>query len=466
MNLDTMATSGPDVRSPEQHLPSGGPYNRGRIVAVSVVAALGGLLFGFDTAVISGAIPAITAYFRLDSYWLGWAVGAVLIGCAVGALFAGRLADKFGRRSMLLVCAFLFAASGIGAGLSDSLTVFILFRLAGGLGVGAAAMVSPMYIAEIAPAAWRGRLVSLYQLAIVLGILGAYFSNYALEGTGENSWRWMFASQAAPSVLFGIMLCFVPETPRWLAAKGRKAEALVILARMNSAAEAIPLLQQIEKSFAGQKVRITEIFRKGYRPAMITGILLAVFQQITGINAIIYYAPMIFEQTGRGVASPLLQTIAIGVVNVVSTCIAISLVDKWGRKQLLVTGCAFMGLMLIAVGVCFQFGYFSHYWLLIFMLLYVAAFGCTLGAVVWVYLSEMFPNRIRGIAMSVATLALWLADFVVTYTFPVMTGGKLGTSGAFFVYAAFCGIAFVYMLLKVPETKGRSLEEAETLFAK
>lgn len=433
------------------------------MVGVSCVAALGGLLFGFDTAVISGAIPAITEYFTLDGYLLGWTVGAVLLGCALGAMLAGKLANRFGRRSVLLVCAFLFAVSGIGAGLSDSLPVFIFFRLAGGLGVGAAAMVSPMYIAEIAPAVWRGRLVSLYQLAIVLGILGAYLSNYALEGTGGNSWRWMFASQAGPSVLFGIMLCFVPETPRWLVGRNRKGEAMGILIKMNGVQEANLLLQQIETSFGGSKTGIKDLLKKAYRPALVTGILLAVFQQITGINAVIYYAPVIFKQTGPGIFSPLLQTIAIGVVNVISTCVAIGLVDKWGRRQLLITGCALMGLMLLALGLCFHFSFFGYYLVLIFTLLYVAAFGCTLGAVVWVYLSEMFPNRIRGMALSVATLALWIADFAVTYTFPVMNE-KLGTSQIFFVYAGFCVAAFLFILLKVPETKGRSLEQAETLF--
>lgn len=437
---------------------------RGFILVVSCVAALGGLLFGFDTAVISGAIPGITVYFGLDGYSLGWAVGAVLIGCALGAMIAGRLADRFGRRSILFVCAFLFALSGIGAGLSDSLFLFIFFRLAGGLGVGAAAMVSPMYIAEIAPADWRGRLVSLYQLAIVLGILGAYFSNYALQGIGENSWRWMFASQAAPSVLFGALLFFVPETPRWLASRNRKEEAMEVLLRMNNVPEAARLMNEIEISFAGRSAAFKDVLKRGYRPALFTGILLAVFQQVTGINAVIYYAPMIFEQTG-GSFSPLLQTIAIGVVNVISTGVAIGLVDKWGRRQLLVTGCALMGLMLTALGLCFHYHFFGYYLVLLFTLGYVAAFGCTLGAVVWVYLSEMFPNRIRGIALSIATLTLWIADFAVTYTFPVMTE-KLGTSMIFFVYAGFCVVAFLFILRKVPETKGRSLEQAETLFSK
>ncbi|HXB92079.1 MAG TPA: sugar porter family MFS transporter [Puia sp.] len=435
------------------------------IVGVSSVAALGGLLFGFDTAVISGAIPALTAYFALNGYLLGWAIGAVLIGCAIGAMFAGRLADRWGRRWMLLVCAVLFAGSGIGAGFSHSLAAFILFRLAGGLGVGAAAMVSPMYIAEIAPPVWRGRLVSLYQLAIVLGILGAYLSNYALSGLGEDSWRWMFASQAAPSVLFGILLYFVPETPRWLAAKDRKAEALAVLVQMNGPIQATLQMRQIEQSFTGTgRMKTSEVWAGTYRPVLITGILLAVFQQVTGINAIIYYAPVIFSQT-RHSASPLLQTIVIGVVNVLATCVAIGLVDKWGRRRLLVTGTAVMGITLVAVGVCFHLGYFDHYLILLCMLLYVAAFGCTLGAVTWVYLSEIFPNRIRAAALSIATLALWLADFAVTYTFPVLNG-KLGISQTMYIYAIFCALAFVYMFFNVPETKGRSLEDAGALFVK
>jgi sugar porter (SP) family MFS transporter len=448
---------------PRQTLTVEQPRNTAFIVGVSGVAALGGLLFGFDTAVISGAIPAITAYFQLDGYWLGWTVGAVLIGCALGAVFAGRLADKFGRRSLLLVCAFLFALSGAGAGLSHQLMAFILFRMAGGLGVGAAAMISPMYIAETVPAAWRGRLVSLYQLAIVLGILGAYFSNYLLQGLGDNSWRWMFASQAAPSVLFGVLLLFLPESPRWLIGQGRRAAAAVILEKMNGRIAAQKALVEIEQSFSGHKASIKEALAPGYRRVLFMGILIAVFQQVTGINAILYYAPVIFKQTGMDTSSSLLQTISIGVVNVLSACVAIGLVDRLGRKKFMVIGSAVMGLSLITVGLCFYFGYFQHYWVLIFTLLYVAAFGCTLGAVTWVYLSEIFPNRIRGIAMSIATLALWLADFIVTWTFPLMTE-QMGTSWTLFCYAVLCVIACVYFIIKMPETKGRSLEEIESLF--
>jgi len=438
--------------------PQSGSINLRFITLVSFVAALGGLLFGFDTAIISGTIPYITTYFNLNEYLLGWAVSAILIGCAAGALMAGKLADKYGRRFMLIICAILFAVSGIGAALSTQLTVFVFFRLIGGLGVGAAALVSPMYIAEIAPPAIRGRLVAFYQLAIVFGILLAYFVNYLFDGIGANNWRWMFASQAAPSLLFWLMLLLVPETPRWLIKAGRKKEASIILQKVAGS------VTEIENSFQQQQpVSLLQLFSKLYRPVLFIGILIAVFQQVTGINAILYYAPVIFRETGLDSSSSLLQTIGIGVVNVVSTFIAIGLVDKVGRKKFLLAGSLIMGISLTTVALCFQYKYFDNYIVLLVMLLYVSAFGCTLGAVTWVYLSEIFPNRIRGLALSVVTLALWLADFVVTYTFPVMTK-RLGTAPALYCYAALCAISFFYVLVKVKETKGRSLEEIEHLF--
>jgi SP family arabinose:H+ symporter-like MFS transporter len=434
--------------------------NNNFIILVSAVAALGGLLFGFDTAIISGTIPYIIGYFHLSEYMLGWAVSSILIGCATGAIFAGMLADKFGRRSILIVCAILFAVSGIGAGVSHDLYIFIFFRLIGGLGVGAAAMVSPMYIAETAPADWRGRLVAFYQLAIVIGILLAYFSNYAFSGMGENAWRWMFESQIVPSLLFLLLLMIVPETPRWLIKNGRNEEAKEILAKTSGDFAAI------ENSFKNEKQPdLKQLFSRKYKNVLFIGILIAVFQQITGINSILYYAPVIFRETGLDNASSLLQTIGIGAINVLSTFIAIGLVDKVGRRRFFLIGSLLMGFSLFAIGSCFEFKYFDHYLVLIFMLIYVASFGCTLGAVTWVYLSEIFPNAIRGLALSVATLSLWLADFVVTYTFPIMTK-HLGTSSTLFCYAALCAVAFVYMLFNVKETKGRTLEEIETLFVK
>jgi sugar porter (SP) family MFS transporter len=437
--------------------------NKRFIILVSFVAALGGLLFGFDTAIISGTIPYITSYFSLDEYMLGWSVSSILIGCAIGAMVAGVFADRYGRKFTLIICAILFALSGIGAGLSHQLYLFVLFRLIGGLGVGAAAMVSPMYIAEIAPAKWRGRLVAFYQMAIVFGILLAYFSNCLFDGMGINNWRWMFASQAAPSLLFLVFLLFVPETPRWLIKKGRKREAQAILEKAgNNAID--KQLAEIESSFHHQnKISLRQIFSKTYKPVLFIGIMVAVFQQITGINSILYYAPVIFKETGMDSSSSLLQTIGIGVVNVISTFIAIGLVDKVGRRKFLLAGSLLMGISLTVVALCFQYSYFDHYIVLIFMLIYVAAFGCTLGAVTWVYLSEIFPNLIRGLALSIATLSLWLADFVITYTFPIMAK-QMGTATTMYCYACLCAVAFVYMLLKVKETKEKTLEEIEKLF--
>ena len=438
--------------------------NRRFVILVSAVAALGGLLFGFDTAIISGAIPYIMAYFRLDEYMFGWAVSSILIGCAIGAMVSGTLADRYGRRTILISCALLFAASGIGAGFSHELYVFILFRLLGGLGVGAAAMVSPMYIAETAPADWRGRLVATYQLAIVSGILLAYFSNYLFNTMGKDSWRWMFESQTVPSLLFLLLLLLVPETPRWLIRKGRTKQAAAILVKTSGFTAAKLEMAAIENSFRHEEeAALKQLFSKTYRPVLLIGILVAVFQQVTGINAILYYAPVIFKETGLDSSSSLLQTIGIGAVNVLATFIAIGLVDKVGRKKFLLAGSLLMGISLCGVALCFDYRYFEHYLVLVFMLVYVGAFGCTLGAVTWVYLSEIFPNRIRGLALSLATLALWLADFIVTCAFPVMTK-HLGTSATLFCYAAFCAAAFCYMLFNVKETKGKSLEEIETLF--
>jgi SP family arabinose:H+ symporter-like MFS transporter len=434
------------------------------VTLISITAALGGLLFGFDTAIISGAIPYIKSYFKLDAVTLGWAVGSGLIGCAAGSLLAGYLADKYGRRAVLMICALLFAISGMGAGISNELYVFILFRIVGGLGVGAAAMVSPMYIAEIAPASQRGRLVALYQLAIVTGILLAYFTNYALNDIGENNWRWMFGSQTLPSLLFLCMLLLVPETPRWLVGNNKITQATKILQRIANNTNVQEEVQQIKNSFGQQeKASVFTLFDKPYKKVILAGVLLAIFQQITGINAILYYAPVIFNQTGLGNSDSLVYTIIIGVVNVVSTFIAIGLVDKVGRRRFLSNGSLLMGLSLVVVAVCFYFEFYKYYIILISVLVYVASFGCTLGAVTWVYLSEIFPNRIRALALSLATFALWLADFLVSYTFPVMIA-HLSTSITLGLYAFFCVIAFIYMFINIPETKGKSLEEIETLF--
>jgi len=437
--------------------------NKRFVSLVSGVAALGGLLFGFDTAVISGAIPYITPYFHLENYLLGWVVGCVLIGCGGGAILAGSLADRYGRRTVLILCAVFFAASGLGVALSQNITVFIFFRFLGGLGVGAAAAISPMYIAETAPDHIRGRLVSFYQLAIVLGILLAYFANYCFQDMGPDNWRWMFAAQLIPSLFFASLLFFVPETPRWLVLKGRHEKALNILSKLAGRPIDRSELLPIEASFGpGGSSSPKNMFAGPYRKVLLVGILIAIFQQITGINAILYYAPAIFKETGLNNASSLAETIGIGVVNVFTTLIAITLVDKLGRKRFLLVGSLFMGLSLGVVGLCFYRHYFGHYIVLIATLLYVASFGATLGAVTWVYLSEIFPNAIRAQALSFVTLCLWLADFIVASTFPMLTE-KLGIAPTLWIYTGCCILAFLFMW-QIPETKGRSLETIETLF--
>lgn len=441
-------------------------FNSSYIFLVSLVSALGGLLFGFDTAIISGTISFIKPYFQLDEFWLGWAVSSILIGCAIGAGIAGKLSDQYGRKKALLFCALLFAITGVGAGLSNTLGVFITFRLAGGLAVGIAAMVAPMYIAESVPAAVRGRMVSLYQLAIVLGILLAYLANYLLNDLGENSWRWMFASQALPALLFFICLFLVPETPRWLISNNRESEAEVVLEKIGGTQYKIAELTAIKQSFGnegGQKW--SDLLKPSYRSVLIMGIIIAVFQQITGINAILYYAPEIFKLTGVNNENALLQTIGIGVMMFLFTLVAIYLVDKAGRKILLLIGSAIMGISLIGVALCFQYAYFDNYLVLIFLMLYIAGFSASLGAVTWVILSEVFPNQIRGLALSLSTLILWIADFIASFTFPILND-KFGVSFTLLIFSFLCLIYCVYIYLKIPETKGKTLEELELLLVK
>lgn len=443
-----------------------GTYNRSYILLVSIVSALGGLLFGFDTAIISGVITFIEPYFELNQYSLGWAVSCILIGCVIGAAIAGKLCDVWGRKKTLLFCGFLFAFTGLGTAMAHSLTVFVFFRIAGGLAVGIAAMAAPMYIAETVPGALRGRMVSLYQLAIVLGILLAYLSNYLLAGAGENNWRWMFASQTLPSVLFFGFMFLVPESPRWLMKKERKNEAGVILTKVGGAEYSKLELVAIEESFRHEhKEKLSDLFLPAFRPLLLMGIIIAVFQQVTGINAILYYAPEIIKKTGVNNESALLQTIGIGIIMFLFTLVAIWLVDKVGRKILLLIGSAVMGLSLIGVALCFYFQYFDNYLVLLFLMLYIAGFSASLGAVTWVILSEIFPNRIRGLALSVSTLLLWIADFVASFAFPVLNE-KLGVAGTLLIFSALCAVYYIYIKRKIPETKGTTLEELEKMLVK
>ncbi|MGL4631439.1 MAG: sugar porter family MFS transporter [Leadbetterella sp.] len=430
------------------------------LTKVSLASALGGLLFGFDTAIISGAISGIEKHFGLNNVTLGWAVSCILIGCAIGASVAGILSDKFGRKNILILCAVLFGLTGLGVGLSDSLTVFVLFRISSGLAVGAAAMVAPMYIAETVPSEIRGKLVSVYQLAIVFGILLAYCTNLSFSGVKED-WRWMFSSQVVPSVLFLVCLLYIPETPRWLLGAGKKDMAFDVLKKIGGQSYAVAELSAIENGFSKSKeTGYSELLNMPTLKVLFMGCIIATFQQITGINAILYYAPEIFKLTGIDTTQALQSSIGIGIVMFFSTLIAIFYVDKFGRKSLLFWGCLLMAISLVVVALCFKMSYFDNYLIFIFLLIYIASFSASLGAVTWVIISEIFPNKIRALAMSISTLVLWIADFAASYAFPIFNM-KYGISTTLSIFVILCIVYCVYIWIMIPETKGKSLEEIE-----
>lgn len=435
------------------------------VVLLSLVAAVGGLLFGYDTAVIAGGIGFLQEHFELSAAMKGWAASSALLGCIAGAMASGTLGDRFGRKRMLIVCAILFAVSAIGSAIPSNLTEFSIARFLGGGGVGAASMLSPLYIAEIAPAKIRGRLVSLNQLAIVCGIFGVFFVNLYIQRMGDHSWnvehgwRWMFGSETLPAILFLLLLSRVPESPRWLVRQNRREEALAIFTRISGAEEAHRELASIEKSLSLETESIGQLFRPGLRMALTIGLALAIFQQFSGINAIMYYAPEIFKATGSSVDTAFLQAVSVGTVNLLFTFLAIWLVDKVGRKILLLAGAAVECLALAGVGYHFSVG--STGWsVLFFVLLYVAAFAATMGPVVWVVISEIFPTKIRGRAMSIVIVALWIACFVVSQTFPILVE-QLGSARTFAGYSIICACCFFFVLGFVPETKGKTLEEIE-----
>ncbi|WP_438351671.1 sugar porter family MFS transporter [Paenibacillus sp. FA6] len=439
------------------------------VTLVSIVSALGGLLFGFDTAVVSGAIGFMQEHFQLNQIQVGWAVSSLIIGCIVGAAFSGVLSDKFGRKRLLITASILFIIGSIGSGLADTFSYYIIARIIGGLGIGITSTLSPLYNAEIAPAKFRGRLVALNQLAVVTGIFLTYFVNLWISNSGDaawgvtTAWRWMFGVGTIPGVLFLVLLFFVPESPRWLIKQGRPADALPILLRIHGEDLAKKEVIDIKKSFDQESGSIRQLFKPGLRIALIVGVALAVLQQITGINAVMYYAPEIFKATGAGTNSALIQTIFVGLVNFLFTILAIWLIDKVGRKALLLVGTGSMMICLIVIGAAFQTGNTSGPWVLIFILLYVASFAISLGPVVWVIMSEIFPNRIRGKAIAIASMALWAADYVVSQSFPPMLS-SIGPGITFWIFAAMSFITFIFTWRVVPETKGKTLEEIELLW--
>ncbi len=433
------------------------------LILISVVAAIGGLLFGFDTAVISGANAYLKTEFSLSSIMEGWMVSSVLVGCTIGAGIAGTLSDRFGRKKTMLVTAVLFTAGGLGQALAPSLEFLIIFRILCGMGIGMASMLSPMYIAEVSPPHLRGRLVSLQQLAIVTGILVAYMSNSIIAHTGltdANKWRWMLGAEVVPAAIYFVLLFFVPESPRWLTKFGDMEKARSIIARIAGSEVANKEISEIKKSLNQEKGTFSELFKPGIRMALIIGVSLAVLQQFVGINTVIYYAPIIFKKTGFGAAGALGATVWVGAINFIFTLVAIWLIDKIGRKALLLYGAVGMGISLFMIGLLFEMKAFGGPWILIFILLYIACFAASFGPVVWVMISEIYPNKIRGRAASVATMSNWISNFVVTLLFPVMLDA-LGEPISFWIFFVWCIVSFVFVARLVPETKGKSLEEIE-----
>lgn len=439
------------------------------VTLVSIVSALGGLLFGFDTAVVSGAIGFMEHHFQLNDFEVGWAVSSLIIGCIVGAGLSGILSDRFGRKRVLITAAILFIIGSIGSAIPETFSGYIIARIIGGLGIGITSTLCPLYNAEIAPAKYRGRLVALNQLAVVTGIFLTYFVNLGFANYGDEAWgistawRWMFAVGAIPGALFLILLLFVPESPRWLIKQGRAADALPILLRIHGEELAKKEVLDIKESFMHEGGSIRQLFKPGLRIALIIGVALAVLQQVTGINAVMYYAPEIFKATGAGTNASLVQTILVGFINFAFTILSLWLIDKVGRKALLLVGTSSMTICLIVIGIAFQLGHTSGPLILIFILLYVASFAISLGPVVWVVMSEIFPNRIRGKATAIAAMALWAADYVVSQSFPPMLSFA-GPSITFWIFGAMSLFTFLFTWRVVPETKGKSLEEIETMW--
>ena len=466
----------PAARTESSHLKA--DYHLGYVWLISVVAAMGGLLFGWDWVVIGGAKPFFQRYFELTSEsQIGWANSCALIGCLFGSLAAGALSDKFGRKRLLILAAVIFAATSLGNALAGSFSVFIAWRIFGGVAIGLASSLSPMYISEVAPAAMRGKLVSINQLTIVVGILLAQVINWYLVRNlpagatdefikhswfGQQGWRWMFGLTALPALLFFLGMLFVPESPRWLAKNGKADQARGVLNKIGGDQYAKDAIAEINFTLAGeeiQHVRFTNLLEPKLRKVLVLGVVLAVFQQWCGINSIFNYAEEIFKAAGYDISSVLKNIAWTGSVNLAFTFVALGMVDRGGRRPLMLFGSAALAAIYVLMGFC----YHSHVQglpVLLLVLAAIAAYAMSLAPVTWVVISEIFPNRIRGAAMSVAISALWIACFLLTYTFPILNA-KLGPAGTFWLYAAICVLGFLYIFAKLPETKGKTLEQIE-----
>ncbi|WP_438432783.1 sugar porter family MFS transporter [Gorillibacterium sp. sgz500922] len=443
------------------------------VLLISAVAALGGFLSGFDTSAMSGANGFLKQRFDLGTGMLGWTVSCLIIGCTVGAAFAGTLGDRLGRKKVMIGAGVLFTAGMGFSALASSLPLFIALRMIEGLGLGLTSALGPLYNAEVAPARYRGRLVALNQLAVVSGILLGSLLSFGITGMSEASWntstgwRVLLGSGVVPGILFLSLLSLVPESPRWLIKHGKPEKALPILLKIHGEELARQEVLDIKASFAEEAgmghASFKELFANKHRTILLIGVLMAVFQQITGINAIMYYAPEIFRQTGAGTSGSLTQTVFVGLTNLIFTILSLWLVDKAGRKRLILIGSAVMTLSLTVIGYAFHSGNTAGPLVLAAILIYVAAFAVSLGAVVWVILAEIFPSRIRGLATAVCTMALWAANFAVSQSFPSLLASA-GPAATFWLFAGASLFAFVFTWGAVPETKGKSLDEIEAMW--
>ena len=455
--------------------------NLGYLVFLSVVAALGGFLFGYDTAVISGTIAQVTEQFRLDALQQGWYVGCALVGSIIGVLFAGILSDKFGRKFTMILSAILFSTSAIGCAVSVDFNQLVVYRIIGGVGIGVVSIISPLYISELAVAQYRGRLVSLYQLAVTIGFLGAYLVNYQLLGYSTSNpdivtgwwslifvtevWRGMLGMEILPALLFFIIIFFIPESPRWLILKGREEKATNILERIySSSKDALFQLAETKSVLSSEsKSEWKLLLQPGIRKAVIIGVCIAMLGQFMGVNAVLYYGPSIFENAGLSGGDSLFYQVLVGLVNTLTTVLALVIIDKIGRKKLVYYGVSGMVISLILIATYFIYGEswgISSIFLLVFFLFYVFCCAVSICAVVFVLLSEMYPTRVRGFAMSIAGFALWIGTYLIGQLTPWMLQ-NLTPAGTFILFAIMCVPYMLIVWKLVPETTGKSLEEIE-----
>ncbi|HWV73432.1 MAG TPA: sugar porter family MFS transporter [Pseudosphingobacterium sp.] len=427
---------------------------------IALIAALGGFLFGFETAVISGAERTIQDFWNLDAFWLGFTVAASLIGTVLGSLIIGGPAQRYGRKKVLLIIALFYLLSAVGCAIAQQWLLFVIFRFLGGIAVGASSVVGPMYIAEISPAKSRGRLAGMFQLNIVGGILIAYLTNYLLSGLGgDDSWRYMLGIMALPAVAFFILLQFIPESPRWLVLNGKDAEAEAVFERLGEPGAATLIKEEHALAASGVKERL---FNGKYNKPIFYAILLAMFNQLSGINAILYYAPRIFEMAGFNKSDAFQQSVYIGLANFLFTAIAMTVIDKFGRKRLLLIGAAGMVVFLILTAISFSNPHQANQTVIFYLIGFIAFFAFSQGAVIWVFISEIFPNSVRSQGGSLGSFTHWIMAAIISWLFPIIVeGSERGGFYSFIFYGVMMLISFLFIWKVMPETKGRSLEQIQ-----